>query len=80
MRNEIAIQNYLNTIKNLREGQENGSKCPGAILFGVCRGNFSEGFDFSDHDARCVIIVGIPNANISDPRIILQKQYFDNKA
>ena len=32
----------------------------GAILFGVCRGRTSEGLDFSDNAARCVIIVGIP--------------------
>ena len=35
---------------------ENG----GAILMGVCRGRISEGLDFSDNAARCVIIVGIP--------------------
>jgi Rad3-related DNA helicase len=32
----------------------------GAILMGVCRGRISEGLDFSDDAARCVIIVGIP--------------------
>ena len=32
----------------------------GAILMGVCRGRISEGLDFSDNAARCVIIVGIP--------------------
>ena len=34
----------------------------GAILMGVCRGRISEGMDFSDKAARCVIVVGIPNA------------------
>ena len=32
----------------------------GAILMGVCRGRISEGLDFSDNAARCVIVVGIP--------------------
>ena len=32
----------------------------GAIMMGVCRGRISEGLDFSDDAARCVIIVGIP--------------------
>ena len=32
----------------------------GAILMGVCRGRISEGLDFSDKAARCVIVVGIP--------------------
>ena len=35
-------------------------KKSGAILMGVCRGRISEGLDFSDDAARCVIIVGIP--------------------
>lgn len=35
-------------------------KFSGAILMGVCRGRISEGLDFSDNAARCVIIVGIP--------------------
>ena len=74
--NENEIESYLYKIKQLRKGRD---KHTGAMLFGVCRGNFSEGFDFSDHDARCVIIIGIPNANVTDARIILQKQYLDDK-
>ena len=49
----------------------------GAILLGVCRARISEGLDFSDAAARCVIIVGIPNAPISESRIILKKHYLD---
>jgi Rad3-related DNA helicase len=36
------------------------SKLTGAILMGVCRGRISEGLDFSDNAARCVIMIGIP--------------------
>lgn len=32
----------------------------GGVLLGVCRGKLSEGIDFSDDAARCVVIVGIP--------------------
>lgn len=34
----------------------------GALLMGVCRGRISEGLDFADNAARCVVVVGIPNA------------------
>ena len=35
-------------------------KSTGAILMGVCRGRISEGLDFSDNAARCVMVIGIP--------------------
>jgi Fanconi anemia group J protein len=35
----------------------------GAVLMGVCRGKLSEGIDFSDDAARCVIVFGIPYPN-----------------
>ena len=49
----------------------------GAILMGVCRGRISEGLDFSDKAARCVIIVGIPFPQMTDPKVILKKEYLD---
>jgi regulator of telomere elongation helicase 1 len=36
---------------------------------GVCRGRISEGLNFSDDAARCVIIIGIPYAQYTDPKI-----------
>ena len=56
--------------------EENG----GAILMGVCRGRISEGLEFSDNAARCVIIVGIPYPMISDSKVVLKKDYLDRKA
>ena len=44
----------------------------GAILMGVCRGRISEGLDFSDDAARCVIVVGIPYPQLMDPRVQLK--------
>lgn len=35
-------------------------KVSGSILMGVCRGRISEGLDFSDNAARCVMVIGIP--------------------
>jgi regulator of telomere elongation helicase 1 len=52
----------------------------GAILMGVCRGRISEGLDFSDNAARLVLVVGIPNPQVTDPKVILKQQYLDEKA
>lgn len=56
-----------NKKKPLKKGtqsqdQDNSQKTKqgGAILMGVCRGRISEGLDFSDNAARCVIVIGIP--------------------
>ena len=51
----------------------------GAILMGVCRGRISEGLDFSDNAARCVIVIGIPYPMMTDPKVILKKDFLDRK-
>ena len=51
----------------------------GAILMGVCRGRISEGLDFSDNAARCVVIVGVPYPQMTNPKIVLKKEYLDAK-
>ena len=50
--------------------EEEDGKVGGAILMGVCRGRISEGLDFSDNAARCVLIVGIPYPMMTDARVI----------
>ena len=52
----------------------------GAILMGVCRGRISEGLDFSDNAARCVIIAGVPFPMITDPKLILKEYYLDQRS
>lgn len=47
---------------------------------GVCRGRISEGLDFSDNAARMVMVVGIPFPQVTDPKVILKRQYLDNKS
>lgn len=66
------MDRYYNSI--FEEEESNG-----AILMGVCRGRISEGLDFSDNAARCVIIVGIPYPQIGDARVVLKKDYLDRK-
>lgn len=49
---QITMDRYYS---NIFEGEKRG-----AVLLGVCRGRLSEGMDFSDNAARCVLVVGIP--------------------
>ncbi|CAI0381666.1 unnamed protein product [Linum tenue] len=49
----------------------------GGAFLAVCRGKVSEGIDFSDDNARVVIIVGIPFPNINDVKVHLKKKYND---
>ena len=53
----------------------NGSPRGGALLLAVCRGKVSEGLNFADARARCVVIAGIPYPPIRDLRVNLTKEY-----
>ncbi|CAI9786498.1 unnamed protein product [Fraxinus pennsylvanica] len=50
---------------------------PGAAFLAVCRGKVSEGIDFSDENARAVVIVGIPFPNINDIKVAQKKKFND---
>ena len=52
----------------------------GALLLCVCRGKASEGLNFADHNARAVLIVGIPYPSVKDPKIDLKRKYNDAAA
>jgi len=75
---QMVMDRYYSAIfegdKEKAEGATNG-----ACLMGVCRGRISEGLDFSDNAARCVIIVGIPYPQVTDPKVVLKKEYLDAK-
>ena len=45
----------------------------------MCRGKVSEGIDFMDEDARCVIMAGVPYPQIYDPKVVTKKDYLDRK-
>lgn len=65
------LREYRNLAENLSEEQT------GAVLVGVCRGKLSEGLDFSDNTARCVVLIGIPYPSLSDPGVLLKQHYLD---
>lgn len=44
----------------------------------MCRGKLSEGIDFSDRDARCVIIIGVPFLELKDPKVVIKKHHLDS--
>lgn len=41
----------------------------GALLFSVIGGKLSEGINFSNEAARCVVVVGLPYPDITDPEL-----------
>ena len=47
----------------------------GGLLLAVCRGRASEGIDFSDNNARCVITLGIPYPNLKDEEVGFKRDY-----
>lgn len=63
-----TVKDYYETVKNRK----------GAIYMAVLRGKVSEGIDFNDHNARAVIICGIPFPPSFDPRVVLKKNYLDS--
>ena len=50
------------------------------LLLTVYRGRNSEGINFPDDEARMVICVGVPYANLSDMRVQLKKNFLDEKS
>ena len=52
----------------------------GALLFSVVGGKMSEGINFSDDLARCVVVVGLPYPNAQDPELMERMKYLDRRA
>jgi len=70
---------YIDSSKDknlITEIKDNISK--NYIFFSVFRGIASEGIDFSDDNARAVICIGIPFADISENRVKLKIEYLNN--
>jgi len=54
---------------------DGGTHSNGASMLAVCRGKVSEGIDFSDEFARCVVLVGLPYPAFKDPQVTAKRQY-----
>uniref|UniRef100_A0AAF5DIC2 Helicase ATP-binding domain-containing protein n=1 Tax=Strongyloides stercoralis TaxID=6248 RepID=A0AAF5DIC2_STRER len=67
-----VMNEYKRAIKN---PSQISSTCTGAVMFAVFRGKISEGIDFPDDMARCVISIGIPYPNYGDPQIREKRNY-----
>jgi Rad3-related DNA helicase len=42
----------------------------------VHRGKYSEGFNFKDDLCRGIFMVGVPNKNIREPKIIMKEIFY----
>ncbi|XP_022912815.2 ATP-dependent DNA helicase DDX11 [Onthophagus taurus] len=66
---ESVLENYSKTIQKTKK----------ALLFSVVGGKLSEGLNFSDDLGRCVIVVGMPYANIKAIDLKEKMNYLNEK-
>ena len=52
----------------------------GAVLLGVVGGKMSEGINFADELGRCVVVVGLPYGNKTDPELLEKIRHLDGRA
>ncbi|CDW87763.1 fanconi anemia group j protein [Stylonychia lemnae] len=71
-------QELFQALEEFRKDNESENSI-GGVFFGVCKGKLSEGIDFSDNDARCVIILGIPYSDFNDAKTVIKQEILDQK-
>ncbi|KAH7729616.1 DOG-1 protein [Aphelenchoides avenae] len=70
----LVMQKFDDAIES---PQNDGWECDGALMIAVYRGKVSEGIDFTDDKARCVVCVGIPFPNARDEVVVEKKKFND---
>ncbi|KRX62279.1 putative ATP-dependent RNA helicase DDX11-like protein 8, partial [Trichinella sp. T9] len=70
-----VLSKYADVI--MKFGTNNKSEKNGAFLFAVVGGKMSEGINFSDALARCVIMVGLPYPDITSSELKIKMKYLD---
>jgi chromosome transmission fidelity protein 1 len=56
-------------VEQALEAYSRDAKSSGALLLSVVGGKMSEGINFADEMARCVMVVGLPYPDITDPEL-----------
>lgn len=71
---EQTLAEYATAVSSSDESN-NGT---GAVIFSVVGGKLAEGINFGDALGRCVIVVGLPYPNPSDPELQERLRYIDH--
>ncbi|GAB5036393.1 atp-dependent rna helicase ddx11-like protein 8-like [Nannochloropsis oceanica] len=74
----VSNPNHDDTSKGNSRSCGGGGGGGGAILFCVVGAKMSEGINFADDMARCVVMVGLPYPDRRDPELQQKLQYLDS--
>jgi chromosome transmission fidelity protein 1 len=72
---DAVLQAYTAAIAG---GPASGGSGGGAVLFCVVGAKMSEGINFANEMARCVVMVGLPYPDSRDPELQQKLQYLDS--
>lgn len=69
---DVALKKYQAHLQS--------SHTSGAVMFCVAGGKLSEGINFGDELARCVVVMGLPYPDLSDPELKERLMHADRQA